>query len=470
VSATAPTAAVAANTGRLGELAAGLIARDRWSRARLLAHQQQALRQTLEHATSASSYYREALGPGASARPLQELPTLSKSTLVDQWNRIVTDRRLRLAEVEAHAAGRAAAEPYLDVFRVVCTSGSSGLRGLFVFEQHEWEAWFAAHLRLNERIGITADTRLVAIGAPGPVHLTRQLFAGLQAGRAGAPRLSVLTPLDEIVEALNAYQPTALLGYPSVGALLADEQLAGRLRIRLRVAGFGGEPLTEDIRARIDAAWGIQPANVYATTEAPIVAVSTPAHPDALELSEDTLIVEVVDHQDQPVAPGVPGYKVLITSLLNRALPLIRYELSDRVTLAEDPNPAGRPYRCIARIEGRTADTLRLPAPHGGEIDLLPYRFGAPFAQTPGVRQYQILWDGKQLHVRLVLGSGAAPNTASCLSKAIHHTLETAGALPPPIRVQTVAAVKREPGPAAKLKLIKSIQPPSQAHRPNQQT
>ena len=107
------------------------------------------------------------------------------------------------------------------------------------------------------------------------------------------PRLSVTTPLREIVDALNAYRPEAIVGYPTIAGLLADEQLEGRLRIAPRVLAFGSEPLTDDIARRVYAAWGVRPANVYATTEAPIVAASSPQ--DAcLDLSEDPVVVEVV--------------------------------------------------------------------------------------------------------------------------------------------------------------------------------
>jgi phenylacetate-CoA ligase len=75
---------------------------------------------------------------------------------------------------------------------------------------------------------------------------------------------------------------------------------------------------------------------------------------------------------------------VLVTTLLNRAMPLIRYEMTDRVTLGMGPNPAGRPWACIECIDGRSADTIRLPAGEGGEVDVLPYGLGEPFAQTPG--------------------------------------------------------------------------------------
>jgi phenylacetate-coenzyme A ligase PaaK-like adenylate-forming protein len=214
--------------------------------------------------------------------------------------------------------------------------------------------------------------------------------------------------------------------------------------------------LTREIRERVEAAWGIAPANLYASTEAPIIAASSPAHPDALELGEDTLIAEVVDERNRPVAPGEVGSKLLITSLLSRTLPLIRYELSDRVTLATGPNPAGRPYRTIASIDGRAADTLRLPASSGGEIELLPHYLTAPIARTAGVQQYQILWDGQRLELCVVLGATASPDTTTRLGAELTRALGAAGVLNPAIHVRTVAELQREPGPAAKLKLIKS--------------
>ena len=444
---------------RLQALARELAARDAWPRERLLAHQREALRAALDHATAASPYYREALGPDASSRPLSDLPTLPKQTFVEQWDRIVCDPVPRLADVEAHVAGSSAIEPFRGRYRVFSTSGSSGLRGLFVFGPGEWETWVALHLRMFMRIGLTPGTRLAPIGAPGASHLTRQLFAAFRAGREGAPQLSVLTPLDAIVQALNAYQPEAILGYPGVAGLLAGEQLAGRLHIAPRLAMFGAEPTTADLRSRFEAAWGLRPGNIYGSTEVPTIASSTPEHPDALEMWEDAAVVEVVDDDDRPIAPGQTGSKVLVTTLLNRAMPLIRYEMTDRVTLATGPNPAGRPWACIECIDGRSADTVRLPAREGGEVEVLPYGLGEPFARIPAVRQFQIVWDGARMETRVLLAGGAPVGTTARVEAELHETLAAAGAVPPPIDVRVVDALQREPGAAAKLKLIKSVAP-----------
>jgi len=128
---------------------------------------------------------------------------------------------------------------------VFSTSGTTGLRAIVVYSEEEFALWIAVHLRLFHRIEITPQTRLAAIGAPSPLHFTNQLFAAFRSGGVGTPRLSVVTPLAETVAALNEYRPDALLGYPSIIALLAQEQLDGRLRIAPRIVGLGGEVLTD---------------------------------------------------------------------------------------------------------------------------------------------------------------------------------------------------------------------------------
>ena len=215
---------------------------------------------------------------------------------------------------------------------------------------------------------VTPETRLIAIGAPGDVHITRQLFAAFQAGRQEVPRLSVTTPLGEMVEALNAYQPEALIAYASVVGALADEQVEGPAADR-------PEPDLDDVGGadRRD-----QSAN-----------------------RSSVVVLKVVGESYGPVLPGVPAAKVLLTSLVNRVQPLIRYELTDAIVLAKGPDPSGRPYLRIARVDGRSSDILRFPAAAGGEVAVHPYRLRAPFSAIFDVRQYQIVHAPDGLRVRI---------------------------------------------------------------------
>jgi phenylacetate-CoA ligase len=425
-----------------------LLERETWSRDELLAHQRRRLDDLYAHAIAHSPYYRETLAES-------EPPVLTKQTLMEQWDRIVCDPRLKRAEVEAHAAGPHAAEPYLGEFHVFSTSGASGRRGLFVYGSTDWELVVAHAMRAVARSGARPGERSIGIGAPPGVHMSQRIYAALGSGEA-VPSLSVLTPLDEIVAALNALQPDILLGYPSLAVLLAAEQRAGRLDISPRLMAFGSEPLTAEMRERIRQTWGIDPGEYYASTEAHTMASSTPEHPRALELFEDLFVFEIVDEDDRPVPPGTAGAKLLVTTLESRTLPLIRYAIEDRVVESPDPNPAGRPFRHLESIDGRTADTLTFPGRKGGTVSMLPLRMGAPFAHLAEVRQFQIVHDAAGLEIRLVLDPAAASDVPERVRAAVATAIEEAGAVPPAITVRPVAKLEREPGAAAKLKLIVS--------------
>jgi len=431
-----------------------LVARDRWTREQLLRYRGERLEGLLRHAVECSPYYREIHGPAVGAgAALEELPTLSKRTLMAEFDRIVTDPRLTRDRVEAHLAGEQAGTPILGEYLAFSTSGTTGERGVFVYTREEFAVWVAACLRIMARAGMTPETRLVAIGAPSPLHITRQLFAAFGAGRAAAPRLSVTTPLDVMVRSLNEYRPEAIITYASIAALLADEQLEGRLEVEPNVVAVGSEVLTEDIERRIVAAWGIEPVNVYASTEVLLVASSSP-NDRGLCLSDDLAVVEVVDENGCAVPPGVPGHKVLLTNLVNRAFPLIRYELSDSVVVAAEQSSA-LPYQLIESVGGRTADILSLPRRGGGRVAVHPYRLHAPLGLFADVRQYQIVRGEHELVIQVVLRpTASAADVVESVHRAVVDSLEDAGALPPHIAVEPVSEIVREPGHAAKLKLM----------------
>jgi phenylacetate-CoA ligase len=156
------------------------------------------------------------------------------------------------------------------------------------------------------------------------------------------------------------------------------------------------------------------------------------------------------------VPPGTPGHKLLLTNLVNHTQPLIRYELTDSVTLATGPNPLGLPYQRIAAIDGRSDDIITLPAPDGSQVPVHPFRLRAPFAALPAVRQYQIHHDPSGLHVRVVLRPSAPHDTLQRIQSALTNELQAAGAVAPPIEVTPVPELPRDQGHGAKLKLIQS--------------
>jgi phenylacetate-CoA ligase len=429
---------------------AELLAHDRWSREDLLAFQRERLRALIAHAVTNSSYYREVLGADAADRPLAELPTLPKATLMAEFDRIVTDPRLRLDDLRAHLAGPDPSKSFLGAYRVATTSGTTGRRSIVAFTHDEAAAWRAASARPLMRIGVGPGPRFAALGSPSPVHVTRQV---LVPPGVPTPPVSAATPLSDLVAALNAQQPEVLVGAVGVWRALAEEQIAGRLQIAPRAAVFSSEAVTADLRRRVRKAWGIEPVSGYAATEAPTIAASSPEHAE-LEIAEDVVVVEIVDDEGRPVAPARPGAKVLLTNLINYAQPLIRYELTDSVVESPLPNPAGRPWRCLFSVDGRTADILYLRGTDGATVPVHPSVLGSAVAPIAEVGEYAFVYDSNGLHAQIVLTPEASPGVPERLRAALVAAISSTGAIPPAVDVRQVPALDREPG--GKIRLVRS--------------
>jgi hypothetical protein len=101
-----------------------------------------------------------------------------------------------------------------------------------------------------------------------------------------------------------------------------------------------------------------RPVESYATTDVGMVADQAPAE-DTLIVHDDLMIIEPVDQDDGPVPTGELSHHVLVTSLHQRTMPMIRYRIDDRIRVAA---PAGRrypPFTRIASIDGRADDLFR---------------------------------------------------------------------------------------------------------------
>src|SRR5262245_31204801 len=78
---------------------------DRWTRQQLEAHQTRALRRLRAYAYAHSPFYQQ-FHHGRFDRPLHDLPVLTKALMMEHFDAFVTDRRVRLPEVEASLAGQ----------------------------------------------------------------------------------------------------------------------------------------------------------------------------------------------------------------------------------------------------------------------------------------------------------------------------------------------------------------------------
>jgi phenylacetate-CoA ligase len=289
--------------GTVDRIAEELLGHSTWSPEQLLAYQQEQLKIFLWRAATRSPYCRRTIRDlVARDRPLAEFPTMNKSKLMEEFDRIVTDPRLTRTLVEEHVNGERCGELLLDEYRCIATGGSTGQRGLFVYDRDAWNVAAANQMRMQRLIGITPDMRGLGIGAPSPVHMSYRFSAEFRAIRPGAPTLFVTSPIEEIVAQLNAYQPDYLLTYPSLLRRLAEEQRAGRLKIAPRLFRSAAEALAPDVKELVREVWNAPVLDGYAATETGIMAVDC-EHRSGMHIAEDLVVLEVVDADNRPVPP-----------------------------------------------------------------------------------------------------------------------------------------------------------------------
>ncbi len=428
---------------------------DRWSAERLRAHQRRRLLAIVRHAAANSRYYRERFAGIELSDDLDlgALPRLDKPTMLESFDDLVTDRRLTLAGVEQHLTEIEGADPHTDPmlfgeYRVVASGGTSGRRGVFVYGRADWletlagvglcwGSYFDFSPRLPRR-------RFATIGADHPLHMSGRWNRSLDVSFHRMLRLDARAPIGDLVEALNAFRPEGINTYASIAALLAERQLAGKLRIAPRVIGVSGEVLTAEMRDRIAAAWGRKPFNYYGASETGLIAIECDRHA-GLHVLEDQALLEVVDDEYRPVPPGEPGSRLLLTNLFNRTQPLIRYELNDLLTVSPDPCPCGRPFPLLETVGGRSDDVLELPAAKGGTIKLHPVTLRSPLAGVGTLSEYRIVYGAGELRVEAVFATTDGQQACREIETGLGAALAKRGVQVPPILVESVAEIPRHP-------------------------
>lgn len=429
---------------------------ERWSEPELRAFQSARLRDLRRYALAHSAFYRR-FHKGVETSPLADLPVLTKAELMANFDELVTARGVRLTDVERHLTHLQANERFHDRFWVTRTSGSTGNPGIFLVDRDEWATVIGSYARAQEWAGIRASvtrrTRLGVVSSRVPWHQSARVGMSVDSPFVPVRRFDATQPLSEIVAGLNAWQPENLVAYASMARLLADEQLAGRLRISPRAVMCSSEVLTPEAATRIERAWGAAPFNVYAATETAGVASECRNH--RMHLYEDLVITEVVDERNQPLPPDTVGARVLVTVLFSRTQPLIRYEMSDRLSLSAERCGCGLPFALLAGITGRAEDSLTLHSPSGDEVVVHPVVFHRVLEPLP-VREWQVDERADGLHV--LLGKPVSPQAipptqlAETLTRALRHL----GAAVPPIVVEFVDAVPRtQLGKAPQIKAMR---------------
>lgn len=377
----AVTAALEDHIGRLA-----------WSREQIDRHRDERLRMLLGYASERSPFHSARLSDidvdRATVADLANLPIMKKVQAQDEWDAIVTDRALTRTRVESILAEQQWFSYTHDDYQVFSSGGSSGVRGVYVWD---WQFFISAvclawrtQARAERQAPLSFPTRLAVLEAGVPPHASTPLFEVPTTQGMETVVIAAGAPFDDVLAAMAATRPTHLVGYPSVIGRLARAVLADELDCQPVRVSTNSEPLLDEDCQAIAAAWHAPVHNLWGSTEIGVQAVGCGVG-DGLHVCEDEVILERVDEDGRPVAPDEPAARTLATGLANRTFPFIRYDLGDDVTWLPGPCECGSAFARVAAIGGRRDDDFQY-----GSITVPASAFRHVLGTDPRVNEYQV--------------------------------------------------------------------------------
>lgn len=429
----------------VGALNAGLfeqIGRRTWGTQQIHQTQSQGLQTLLTYAIEHSPFHRDRLSgidlTDLDPSDLSRLPIMTKAEMMEELDEVFTDRRLHRHDVEsALAATRDRPVPILGNFVALATGGCSGHRGTFVYDRAGITSFMSAVARppLDAQLNPTTQRpRIAMVTAPNPVHATGLTIALTTGDNAPVhtDALPATLPIDVIVQRLNALQPDELSGYATILERLATEANAGRLRISPTQVHSTSETLLPEMRSALREAFGVSVFDGFGSTEG--LFGKTGPDSDVFTFNTDMCIVELVDADNNPVPPGAPSAKVLVTNLYNFVQPLIRYELTDSF----DRQPGSTRHGYLrARVQGRSDETLRYQT-----ATIHPITIRSVMVRTRELVDYQV----RQTVCGIDVFAVSSDNLdLEALAARLRHALVDAGLSRPVVSVHPVDRLERHP-------------------------
>jgi len=383
--------------------------------------QERRLADIAQFARSRSPFYHKHYQKLPSQLPeLSELPPVNRSALManfDDWvtNSVLTYERVDEFLREPDCVGHL----YAGEYAVWTSSGTLGIPGVYLHDKDALAVYDALQtVRFWRAWGTESPPR--ALLGPQLRYAMVAATGGHFAGVSSVERLRILNPLlsdnvrvfsvqmpiAELVDQLNQYQPAYIASYPTTMEVLANEHKAGRLKLNLTAIWTGGECLSPSVKTEVESAFQCDVLEDYGASE--FMSIACGCKYDWLHVNADWIILEPVDANYKPVPPGVTSHTVLLTNLVNRIQPLIRYDLGDSVVVNPEPCKCGNFLPAI-RVEGRHDAILQLRGSSGSTVQVLPLALTTVVEEGAGVHRFQLIQDGPDsLSIRLDMPPGDA--------------------------------------------------------------
>lgn len=245
------------------------------------------------------------------------------------------------------------------------TGGSSGQPLIFYYGRWRQASDAAGRIRARRWWGVDVGDREVYLwGAPVELSKTDRIKTlrdrMLNQLVLNAFDMSI-SNMDAYIDAIHKFQPKCIYGYASSVALLAARVDERGIKLNLpglKVVCTTGEPLYPYQRTLIQSVFGVPAANEFGSRDIGFTAHETPQ--GQMLLMSESIILEVLDPDGHPVAPGQIG-EAAMTGLCSQAQPFIRYRTGDMVRCADEACKEGRGLHVISEVIGRATDFIIHP-------------------------------------------------------------------------------------------------------------
>lgn len=367
----------------------------RWSAERIRAYQRRALEVLIEHAVTTVPYYRE-LGLNVAdlrgAGGIAAFPLLTKQLVQQHESQLVSD------DYDPAA---------LPVSR---TSGSTGEP---TSTYYDIDAWVLMKHALKLRRVLSGlrfpPYRVLIIGESAPSD-----GEGASLPFAAVRRVAIEEGVEPHIDTIRRFRPSGIYGTPSWLAEIV--QAARRRRIALppaRTVWTSAEVLTAAARQEIERGFGAPVRDVYGSTEFKEVAVE--CEHGRRHINFETSFVEVIPDENGSVG------SIVITNLVNRAMPLIRYRIGDLGAVGSGDCPCGRAAPWIDGIAGREVDLIEI----AGGRRISPYAFSVLIETDAAIARYRLIQrSATQIEVQYALRPGAAAADTERLGNALRSVVD----------------------------------------------
>ena len=285
------------------------------------------------------------------------------------------------------------AVPLEEVVRVHASSGTTGKPTVVGYTAKDIETWSDLMARDFVMVGVKKGD--IFQNAVNYGFFTGGLGVHYGIERMGAMAVpSGVGNTERQLEIMMDFAVTVLHCTPSYALYLAETAKARGVvdRLRLRIGCFGAEPWSDESRKELEETLHIKAYDSYGLSEmmGPGVAFECQEQ-NGLHIWEDHFLIEILDENERPCAPGEPG-ELVITSLTKEAMPLIRYHTGDVTYIMEEKCPCKRTSQKLHRFLGRADDMLIVRG-----INVFPSQIEDVLVSIPEIGNYfQVVVDRKK--------------------------------------------------------------------------